>query len=138
MNIPRLLLAIVVAFVIIFGTDMLIHGIWLKPDYDATKTVWRSESEMNARIGWMFLAQIICAATFVLIWAWGFAGGKIGTAVMFAVVMGMFQGIWVLVNYVVIPMPGDLAVKWYFAGMAQAVLIGIATSLIYRPRATIA
>jgi hypothetical protein len=135
MNIPRLLLAIVVAFVIIFGTDMLIHGMWLKPDYDATKLIWRPESEMNARIGWMFVAQITCAATFVLIWAWGFSGGSIGTAVMFAVVMGMFQGIWVLVNYTIIPMPGELAVKWYFSGLAQAVLIGIATSLIYRPRA---
>lgn len=115
---------------------MLIHGMWLKPDYDATKTVWRPESEMNAHIAWMLLAQIMCAATFVLIWAWGFAGGNIRTAVMFAVVMGMFQGIWVLVNYAILPMPGDLAVKWYFSGLAQAVLIGIATSLIYRPRAT--
>ena len=138
MNIPRLLLAIVVGFIIIFATDMLIHGMWLKPDYEATKAIWRPESEMNAHIAWMFLAQFMCAATFSVIWAWGFGGRSVGTAVVFAIVMGMFQQIWVLVNYCVLPMPGALAAKWYFSGLAQAVLMGIGVALTNRPRATLA
>jgi hypothetical protein len=133
MNMKRLLLAIVVGFVVIFATDFLIHGLWLKPDYEATKAIWRPEAEMQAHGYWFFIAQILCAATFVIIWAKGFAGGSIGCGVVFGLLMGLFQQIWVLVNYAIIPMPGDLAVKWFFSGLAQAVLLGIATALVYKP-----
>jgi hypothetical protein len=103
------------------------------PDYEATKSIWRPEAEMTTRVCWMFVAQFLCATTFVIIWAKGFAGGSVGTGVVFGLLMGLFQEIWVLVNYVVIPMPGDLAVKWFFSGLAQAVLLGVVTSLVYKP-----
>jgi hypothetical protein len=135
MNVPRLLLAIVVAFVVIFGTDSLIHGMWLKADYEATKAIWRPESEMQQHMYCFFIAQFLCAATFVIIWAKGAAGRSIGAGIVFGLLMGMFQQVWVLINYAILPMPGDLAVKWYFSGLGQAVLIGIATALVYKPRA---
>jgi len=31
-----------------------------------------------------------------------------------------------------IPLPGDLAVKWFIGGLVQAVLLGIVTSLVYK------
>jgi hypothetical protein len=34
-------------------------------------------------------------------------------------------------------MPGELAVKWFFGGLAQAVLLGIVTSLVYKPAPSI-
>ena len=48
MNFKRLVLAIVVAFIFIFATDFLIHAVWLKQDYLATRKLWRPEAEMNA------------------------------------------------------------------------------------------
>ena len=134
----RLVLAIVVGFVVIFATDFLIHGLWLKPDYEATKAIWRPEAEMQLRQHWFFIAQILCALTFVVIWAKGCASGSIACGVVFGLLMGLFQQIWVLVNYAIIPMPGDLAVKWFISGLAQAVLLGIATALVYKPRPTAA
>lgn len=133
MNMKRLLLAIVAAFAIIFGTDFLIHGFWLNPDYEATKSLWRPESEMQAHFHWMLIAQLLCAATFVIIWAKGFAGRDIGTGITFGLLMGMFQGIWAIINYVVMPLPGALATKWFLAGVVQCVLLGIVTALIYKP-----
>lgn len=133
MNIKRLLLAIVAGFAVIFLTDMVIHGFWLMPDYDATKSLWRPEAEMHDRICWMFFAQFLCAATFALVWAKGFAGGTIGTGVWLGLVMGLFQQTWAIVNFVVIPMPGALAMKWFFSGLIQAVLVGMVVSLIYEP-----
>ena len=47
MNIQRLILAIVVAFIFIFATDFLIHAVWLGPDYKATTQLWRPETEMH-------------------------------------------------------------------------------------------
>jgi hypothetical protein len=31
------------------------------------------------------------------------------------------------------PLPGELAVKCFVAGLVQAVLLGIVTSLVYKP-----
>jgi hypothetical protein len=133
MNIKRLVLAIVVAFVIIFGTDFLIHGFWLNPDYEATKQLWRPEGEMQTRFHWMLFAQLLCAATFVIIWAKGFAGRDIATGITFGLLMGLFLGIWAIINYVVMPLPGAIATKWVLAGVVQCVLLGIVTALIYKP-----
>jgi hypothetical protein len=133
MNMKRLLLAIVVAFVIVFGTDFLIHGFWLNPDYQATKQLWRSETEMQTHFHWMLFAQLLCAATFVIIWAKGFAGRDIATGITFGLLMGLFQGMWPIIYYVVQPLPGSLAIKWLLAGVVQCALLGILTALIYKP-----
>ncbi len=133
MNIKRLFLAMLAGFAVIFLTDMLIHGFWLARAYEATKALWRPEAEMHARIGWMFFAQFLCAAAFVVVWAGGLFRRTVGTGAAFGLVMGLFQQVWAIVNYVVIPMPGGLAAKWFLAGLAQAVLLGIVTALVYRP-----
>lgn len=138
MNMKRLILAIIAGWIVIFGTDFLIHGLWLKPDYDATKTIWRPETEMNAHIAWMFFAQFLCAATFVIIWAKGFSGGSVGCGAAFGLLMGLFQQVWAIVDYVVIPMPGELAVKWFLSGLAQAILLGIVTAMVYKPSGSFA
>ena len=133
MNMKRLIFAIIAGWVVIFATDMLIHGMWLKPDYEATKNIWRSETDMNARIAWMFFAQLLCAAAFATVWAKGVGGGSLKCGLMFGIMMGLFQQIWAIVSYVILPMPGELAVKWFFSGMVQAILLGIVTALIYKP-----
>jgi hypothetical protein len=133
MNIKRLILAIIAGWVVIFATDFPIHEIWLKPVYEATKPLWRPDNEMHTRVCWMFFAQFLIAATFAIVWAKGFAGRSIGTAVAFGLFMGLFQQTWAIILFVVMPMPAELAVKWFFSGLAQAVLLGIVTSLVYKP-----
>lgn len=134
MNIPRLIAAIVVGFVLVCGTDFLIHGVWLKPEYDATKELWRTEADMMARMPWMFGAEFLFAAIFVLIWASGLAvRGSIGLAVMYGVLMGIFNQTYNLSMYAVMPLPMDLSIKWLCAGIAQTALLGIVTFFVYKP-----
>ncbi len=59
MNIKRLILAIVVAFIVLWVTDFLIHGVWMTPDYRATQQLWRTDAEMTSRMGWMLCAQLL-------------------------------------------------------------------------------
>jgi tryptophan-rich sensory protein len=133
MNMKRLILAIVAGWVVIFATDFLIHHLWLGPVYEATKPLWRPDDEMHTRICWMFLAQFLIVATFIIVWAKGFAGRSVGTGISFGLLMGVFQQTWAIILFVVLPMPGELAVKWFFGGLMQAVLLGVVTSLVYKP-----
>lgn len=133
MNIKRLLLAILTGWVVVFATDYLIHELWMGPVYAATKPLWRSESEMPAYFCWILVAQFLIVTTFVIVWAKGFAGRSIGAAVSFGLLMGIFQQTWAIILFAVMPLPAELAMKWFFAGLVQAVVLGIVTSLIYKP-----
>ncbi len=134
MNIKRLLLAIAVAFVVIFATDFLIHGIWMMPDYRATQQLWRSDAEMHARFGWMLAAQLLWAITFVLLWTRWADTAHLSCAVGYGFLMGLFSGVWAIVMYVVVPMPCGIAAKWFFAGIVQSILVGLVTFYVYKPK----
>jgi len=137
MNTKRLILAIIVAFVVLWVTDFLIHGVWMTPDYHATQQLWRTDAEMTSHMTWMLGAQLLFVITFVILWAKGFAErtSKISCAVGYGVLMGLFSGVWALIMFVVVPMPGSIAAKWFFAGIAQTILLGLVTFWIYKPSA---
>jgi len=137
MNTKRLILAIVVAFVVLWVTDFLIHGVWMMPDYRATQQLWRTDAEMQSYMAWMLGAQLLFVITFVILWAKGFASytKNIACAAGYGLLMGLFSGVWALILYVVVPMPGSIAAKWFFAGIVQTILLGLVTSWIYKPSA---
>jgi hypothetical protein len=134
MNLKRLLLAIVVAFVFIFVTDFLIHAVWLKPDYAATKELWRPDAEMGARFPWMLTAQLLIAIGFVTVWALGFAErGNLGTAFGYGLLIGLIVQATTIITFVVSPLPASIALKWFASGIVQGVLLGLLVALVYRP-----
>ncbi len=134
MNTKRLIIAILTGFVFLFGSDFLIHGLWLRSDYMATASLWRTEAEMNARFAWMLSGQLLMAATFVVLWATGFAGrGGVKCACVYGLFMGLFSQATTLITYVVTPLPGEIALKWFFSGLAQAVALGCVSFFIYKP-----
>lgn len=134
MNIPRLVLAIIVGFVVIFGTDFLIHGVWMAPDYQATQQLWRPETEMNAYRGWMFFAQLLLVFAFVMLWTRWADTARITCAIGYGFLMGVFSGTWAIIMYVVLPMPSAIACKWFFAGIVQCILLGLVTYFVYKPK----
>lgn len=133
MNIKRLLLAILAGWVLIFATDFLVHELWLGPVYAATQPLWRPQSDMATYFCWLLVAQFLIVTTFVIVWAKGFAGRSIGAAVSFGLLMGVFQQTWAIILFAVMPVPAELSIKWFLAGLVQAVLLGIVTSLVYKP-----
>ena|SRR6266487_2858671 len=135
MNTKRLILAIVVMFVAVFAMNFLIHGVWLQSAYKETMSLWRTESEMNGRFGWMLLGQFLFASTFTVIWAAGFAERQCaGCACLYGVLMALFSQAETLINYVVMPFPPSLAVKWFVAGVVQGLLMGVLVYFLYKPK----
>lgn len=135
MNPKRLILAILVAFVFVLATDFLIHGVWLQPTYHATASLWRTEPEMQARMGWTFGAHFLAALTFVVLWARGFAEQAcLRCAVMYGLFMGLFSQAGTIMTYVVTPVPAEIPLKWFFSALVQAVLLGVVTFFVYRPK----
>jgi hypothetical protein len=133
MNMKRLIIAIAVGFVFIFVSDMLIHGVWMRGDYAATMQLWRPESEMQQHLSWMMGGQLLASTTFVVVWAMGFAGRGLAWAIVYGLLMGLFGQVNTLIMYSVMPLPLEITTKWFVAGLAQAVLLGLVTNFIYTP-----
>lgn len=130
----RLVLAILVAFIFIFATDFLIHGFWLKADYAATKELWRTEPEMNARFPWLLGAQFLVAIAFVTTWALGFARrGSVGLACAYGLLVGVLVQATTIISYVVSPLPPEIALKWIASGLVQSVALAVSTFVVYKP-----
>jgi hypothetical protein len=136
MNGGRLVLSIIVGFVFIFATDFLIHAVWLAGDYKASAALWRPEDEMHRRFIILLFAQFVAAVAFLYIWArTGWRRRTLLDGCWFGFWMGLFQQVTTLVIYVVEPFPLKLAIKWFFAGLLQAILLGALASVVYKPRA---
>src|SRR6266581_7246284 len=134
MNTKRLILAIVVAFVVLWVTDFLIHGVWMMPDYRGTQQLWRTDAAMGSRMGWMLGAQLLFAITFVLLWTRWADTARLGCAIGYGFLMGLFSGTWAIIMYVVVPMTGSIAAKWFFTGILQTILLGLVTFFCYKPK----
>jgi hypothetical protein len=134
MNPKRLIFAIIAVFLMVWITDFLIHGVWLKGDYAASMSLWRPEAEMQAHIGWLFLGEFLATVTFVVLYAKGFASQAcLMCAVMFGLFMGLFMQANTFITYAVQPVPAGLAAKWIVAGVAQGVLMGLVAFFVYKP-----
>jgi len=138
MNTTRLFLAVLAGFAFIFASDFLIHAVWLEADYKATASLWRPEAEMRRRFALMLFAQLLCAVAFMYIWAkTGWRRRTVSDGCVFGLWMGLFAQVMTIVLYVVTPMPKELALKWFLAGLLQAVVLGAIASLVYKPVATL-
>lgn len=136
MNSKRLFLAIAAVFIGIFATDYLIHSVWLKSTYEATKSLWRPEGEMKDHFVWLMLGQFLWAVIFVVIRAKGFsATASFGNACLYGLSMGVFGQVHTLVTYAVQPFPAELAVQWFLSGVVQSTLMGALVFFVYKPKA---
>jgi hypothetical protein len=133
MNTKSLLITVVVAFLVVFGSDFLIHQVWLSADYGATKALWRPEAEMLAKMPLMMLGQLIYAVAFSLIFAACVAEKRrLSCTLKFAACMALTMIGGQMMMYVVQPIPGLLVVKWCVAGLVQALLLGFVIHQVYK------
>jgi len=135
MNMKRWLYASAAAFVVLAVLEFVVNGVLLAGIYQQTASVWRPEAEMVA-LSWLFwLAYLVFAPVFTLIYSQGYERNKegIGQGLRFGIYVGLLTAIPMnLIWYAVLPIPATLAVYWAIAGMAEMIAMGIAVGLIYK------
>jgi len=135
MNMKRWLYASAAAFVVLAVLEFVVNGVLLAGIYQQTASVWRPEAEMVS-LSWLFwLAYLVFAPVFTLIYSQGFESNKegIGQGLRFGIYVGLLTAIPMnLIWYVVLPIPVSLAVYWAIAGMVEMIAMGIAVGLIYK------
>jgi len=138
MNIKSLLISIFTVFVAVTITDILIHGVWLKPVYAATKELWRPEGEMSSGkyMGWLHAAHLLAAITFTTLWAVGFAqNAKVTCAIKYGLFMALYGQTHTLISYAVQPITLEIVWKWIISGSVQGIFLGLILFKVYKPKA---
>jgi hypothetical protein len=130
--VKKLIIAIVVAYLILMGTNYLIHRVWLMPDYDAIPLSHRSIVGIMRRFWAMALGQFFFAALFSYIYTRGIQRKPwLGQGFRYGILMAFFTVIpFSLSEYDTFIVPYRLAIKWMFAGGIQMIILGIVVAAI--------
>jgi hypothetical protein len=130
----KLLLAVIAAYIVLMGTNYLVHSVWLMPDYNAIPLSHRDIDGIMHRFWAMAVGQFFFAALFAYIYSrgvehkpWLVQGIRYGILMTFFTVIPMS-----LSEYDTYIVPYTLAIKWMFAGGVQLILLGIIVAGIYK------
>lgn len=135
MNPKRILISIIVAFVAIFGTDYLIHQVWLKDTYaPGVGKLWRTAEDMKAYVPNIFVGEFMVAVAAAMLWARIALGGAgIQCAVGLGIFLGLFEAGIDSIQRGIYPLPDGLLTKWIIADFAQMILVGVVLFFVHKP-----
>ena len=123
-------LGFVGVFVAMEIMNMLINGMLLMSDYQATQNIWRPNMMSYM---WVYHVLMLCGAFF---FTFIFSRGYEGKGIFEGVRYGLYIGIWISMGmaygtFAMIPIPYSLAIKWFLSGIVQYVVMGIVVAMVY-------
>ena len=136
---PMIISTIAVA-ISLFLTEWLIHGVWLKPLYEQTASLWRPMNEMGM-FPWCIIRLLALGFLFSALYCkCKKSGGECATdgkkecpkkaAMCFGVMLGLLIGTMMASSYLWMPIPGELAIKWFIGGLAQGIVVSLVLSRV--------
>jgi len=125
----RILMATVVIFIAWSVMDFVIHGILLKPIYDATASLWRPMEDMNMPL--MYLVTLVFAACFVLIYQM-IERKSLATGIRYGLLFGIATGISMGGLYSYMPIPMSLAWGWLGSVLVELLVAGVIVGLLLK------
>jgi hypothetical protein len=138
MNTKKFVLAFILVFVLVEITNYIIHMAILGPVYasDEVKILFRTQEEMSGNMWIMWVLDLIWSFFFVFFFVKGYENKGIIEGLRFGLYIAIF---FHLVNvygqYTVYPIPYYLALQWFLYGLVQALILGAAAALVYKPKA---
>src|SRR5580658_9535872 len=128
--------AIVAGFILQMAGLFLIHPVWLKQDYLATASIWRSEQDAKARVWAMLLSVLIYVVGAVWIYSLTVKSGSwVAQGIRFGILLAMVVVVYgSLSGWVILPLPHMLVVKWIIGESLLSVVFALVVAAISRPK----
>jgi hypothetical protein len=124
----------IVVFVVMQAYGYVVHDLMLSDTYQSLAAIFRAEAQMMEM---MMAGSVATMLLFCYISIKGHEGKGIGEGVRYGILMGTFMSIPLAVDqYVVYPLPGDLAVVWFVVGVVGFAISGGIFAAICKPSAT--
>lgn len=145
------LISFVGVFAFLFGYDWLVHGHLLMADYEATASMWRPKEEMQQFFAYCIAYHVILAAV-ITCWFKKVRACHAACATQcstegattccpiksgglcFGIKVGLLLGLAHASSYIWMPIPGDLAVKWFIAYLVQGAGAGCVLGMLCKSK----
>jgi len=123
----------VVLFVVLMIGGYTIHGAILFADYAALPNLMRTDTDAQAKFGWMFVANLLMGFGYTWIYRKGREPGRpwIGQGLRFGAALALaFAVPMYLIYYVVQPWPTSIVVKQIGLETVMALVTGLVAAAI--------
>ena len=123
------------AVVAVFGAwsilDFILHGLLLRPTYEATANLWRPMDQMNMPL--MYFVTLVFSVCFVLIYGLLVGQKSLASGIRFGALFGLATGITMgFGSYSYMPIPLTLAWSWFFGSWIEAITAGAIVGAIVK------
>ena len=138
MNTKKFIIAFAVVFVTLEITNYIIYMRILGSAFmnDMYKNVFRTEEDMSSKMWIMYLMDLIWSYFFVFFFVKGFENKGWKEGLRFGVYIGIFYMLVASFQfYAMFPLEFGLVVQMFIYSFIQALILGIVTALIYKPKA---
>ena len=137
MNMSRLAVPVVAAFVVDQIYGFLVWGTLLMPEFDKYPGVFRSKEGVMAHLPLMMAGGLLAVFALAVAYSKGYEGGS-GTAegLRFGCLIGTFLvGAIAIGNYATLSIGRWIAVESAVASFVEALVVGLVLGLTYKPSA---
>jgi len=159
------LISVLAVIIFMMAYNYVVHQVLLKPDYAATASLWRTPEDMkNFCGGWIAYYVIFAMVVTCFFKKFRKATGtchcgpecacgpncpcKIAVAdaksccpiksggACFGLKLGLIMGLNMGITYFYMPIPMDLAIKWFFTGLVEGLGIGIVLGMVCKGKSS--
>jgi hypothetical protein len=130
MNHKRGFLAFIVAFVFIFFFGFVWHGIWMKPMYNLTPALWRTEPIFPILI----LGHAVLAFAFTGLYVSKVGVNSAGVGFGYGIVIGIFACGVNIIRFAVEPLTTNILFMWFAGDLICFAIMGALVGAIYKPK----
>lgn len=136
MNLSRVALAGLAAWVAFCLIGYLAHAVLMADLYTAHAAIMRPEAEANARLPLAFLVSLVGMLAFAYAYAKGYEGGKgVQEGLRFGVLVGVMLIAFVIVwDYMTYPLSRTFLFALVIDYIVEFAIYGVIVGAIYRPR----
>ena len=129
MNHKRGFLAFIVAFVFIFFFGFVWHGLMMKPMYNATSNLWRTEPVMPILI----LGHAVLAFAFTGLYVSKVGKNSAAVGFGYGIVLGILACGINIIRFAVEPLTTNILLMWFAADLICFAIMGALVGAIYKP-----
>lgn len=132
MNHKRGFIAFIVAFVFMFFFGFLWHGLLMKPMYNATASLWRTEPVFPILI----LGHAVVAFAFTGLYVSKVGKNCPGMGFGYGIVIGILACGVNIIRFAVEPLTANILFMWFAADLICFAIMGALVGAIYKPLET--
>jgi hypothetical protein len=134
MNHKRGVIALIVAFVFIFGFEFVWHGLLMKPSHAETATLWRAEPDFLNHFWLLVLGHAVVAFAFTGLYISQVGLPSATTGMGYGIGIGIFCAGGDLIRFAVQPLTTKILWMWIAGGLIEFAIVGALIGAIYKPK----